>query len=85
MYQLMERLFSIRVKRLSSEKRVTVTADYKSDLSLVMFWLKLNGAASPGKIRKTKKGYAASVVAKKSKSAIRDLVKDRFGVFANVV
>lgn len=80
----MGNLLFTRERRLSS-KKVTITADYKSDLGLVMFWLKLNGAASPGKIKKTKSGYSASVIPKKSKSTIKSLVKDRFGVFANVV
>ncbi len=78
-------LLCIRVKRLSSKKKVTITATYKSDLSLVLFWLKLNNAATPGKIKKTKLGYSAAVNPKKSKSEIKSLVKDRFGVFANVV
>ena len=70
---------------MSSKERVTVTATYKSDLSLVLFWLKLNNAAAPGKIKKTKSGYSASVTPKKSKSEIKSLVKDRFGIYANVL
>ena len=67
------------------KKTVTVTGPYRTDLNLALLWLKSNkGISATKKVYKTKNGYAAKVVTKISKSELRNLAKDRFGVFINV-
>ena len=67
-------------------KSATIHATYETDLGLVLNWLRLNKAiSSSGAPYETKNGgYAVRVRGKVSKSAIVDLVKDRFGIFAKV-
>ena len=66
-------------------KTATVTSSYKTDLSLALLWLKSNkGISSTKKIYKTKNGYAVKVTPKISKNELKNLAKDRFGVFINV-
>jgi len=73
------------MKRKNS-RTSTIVATYETDLSLVINWLKLNKSISSlGAIYETKnKTYAVRVKHKKSKEAINNLVKDRFGSFARV-
>jgi len=63
--------------KISSASRV--------DLHLALTWIKANDAInSVPQIKKSAKGYTASVRSKISKNALKNLVKDRFGVFINV-
>tara|TARA_R110000765_G_C18675678_1_gene578669 strand:- start:282 stop:503 length:222 start_codon:yes stop_codon:yes gene_type:complete len=67
-------------------KTATIVATYRTDLELIIGWLRLNKAISGSSvIRKLNSTYATTVRAKSSKADINKLVKDRFGVFAKVV
>ena len=68
-------------------KSATVAATYRTDLGLVLSWLKLNKAITDhGGIREIRNDlYAVSVKSKVNKSELNNLVKDRFGVFAKVI
>lgn len=69
-----------------NSKKATVIALYDTDLSLVLNWLRLKKAiTSVGERREIASGYAVSVKSKISKSALNDLVKERFGSFAKVI
>lgn len=67
-------------------KLTTIHATYESDLGLILNWLRINKAiTSSGAPYETKNGgYAISVRGRVGKSVIRDLVKDRFGIFGKV-
>jgi len=68
------------------KKKATIIATYDTDLGLILTWLRLNKAiSSAGERRNIGNGYAVTVKGKVSKSAIRDLVKDKFGIFAKVI
>ena len=55
-------------------------------MGLIVYWLKLNNAiSSSGKIEKKDKHYEVSVTPKASRQEIKNLVKDRFGVFVDVL
>ena len=67
-------------------KTATIIATYETDLGLILNWLRLNKAIkSAGNRRDLNAGYAVTVRGKLSKSKIRDLVKEKFGVFAKVI
>ena len=69
-----------------NSKKATVIALYDTDLSLVLNWLRLKKAiTSVGERREIASGHAVSVKSKISKSALNDLVKERFGSFAKVI
>ncbi len=70
----------------SNMKNLTVVANYQTDLSLVLNWLRLNKSiTSSGPQYETAGGkYAARVKSKKSKKDLKNFVKDRFGTFATV-
>jgi|6_EtaG_2_1085325.scaffolds.fasta_scaffold00058_43 hypothetical protein len=68
-------------------KFATISADYESDLSLIMTWLRLNKAIkSAGEIRQVGNRYSVRVKVspKSSRQDVKNLVKDRFGVFGEV-
>ena len=67
-------------------KLATIHAAYESDLGLILNWLRINKAiTSYGAPYETKNGgYAIRVRGRVNKSTIRDLVKDRFGIFGKV-
>ena len=68
------------------KKSATIIATYETDLGLVLNWLRLNKAlSSVGEIREIKAGYGVRVKSKISKESLKDLVKDKFGVFAKVI
>ena len=63
----------------------SVSANSRVDLHLALTWVKANNVISTiPKIKKSGKGYTASVSSKISKDALRNLLKDRFGVFIRV-
>jgi len=67
-------------------KKATIITTYDTDMGMVLNWLRLNKAIrAAGPRRDINGGYAVIVKGKISKSAIRDLVKDKFGVFAKVI
>jgi hypothetical protein len=69
-----------------NSKTATIITTYDTDMGLVLNWLRLNKAiTAAGDRRDLDGGYAVKVKGKVSKSAIRDLVKDKFGVFAKVI
>ena len=67
-------------------KTATIIASYRTDLNLALNWAKLNKMIkSHGETRELQNSYAVSVKLKKgSKSDLRNLLKDRFGVFIKV-
>tara|TARA_R110002096_G_scaffold54125_1_gene139940 strand:+ start:334 stop:549 length:216 start_codon:yes stop_codon:yes gene_type:complete len=68
-----------------NESTIKISAASHIDLHLALTWVKANdGIKSLPKIKKSSKGYTASVVSKISKNALTNLVKDRFGVFIKV-
>jgi len=71
-------------------RTATIVAAYLSDLQLGLRWARSNKAIkSVGKIReigsKSGKLYAVKVRVRTSKQDLRNLIKDRFGSFINVV
>jgi len=69
-----------------NSKTATIIATYDTDLGLILTWLRLNKAiVSSGNRRELSGGYAVTVKGKVNKSKIRDLVKEKFGVFAKVI
>ena len=79
--------FSLREKKLSSKKKkIRIKAAYSTDIGLVIYWLKLNKAISKSGVTiKKENSYEVSVTPMISKARLRNLVKDRFGVFADVL
>ena len=70
---------------MSKTRKITVSANSRVDLHLALTWMKSNGAIkSLPKIKKSSKGYTASVISEISKNAFTNLIKDRFGVFIRV-
>lgn len=87
MSQSMAGLSSSRERKLSSKKKkVRLRSTYSTDMGLILYWLKLNNAvSSSGKVEKKDNHYEVSVTPKASRQEIKNLVKDRFGVFADVL
>ena len=68
-----------------NESTVKLSATSHVDLHLALTWVKANGGIDNlPKIKKSSKGYTASVVSKISKNALKNLIKDRFGVFITI-
>ena len=67
-------------------KGSTIIAMYRTDLELILYWVQnnrmLKGASE---IKKRDNRYTVRVAHKGSKADLRKLVKDRFGVFAEVI
>lgn len=69
-----------------NSKTATIVATYRTDLELIVNWLRLNKAiSSSSPIRELNSAYAVTVKGKTSKSNIKNLVKDKFGVFATKI
>ena len=68
------------------KKNIRIYANYKSDLALIVQWLKLNRAIShAGTPYETKRGgYSVGVKPRAGKEEVQRIVKDRFGSFAKV-
>ena len=68
-------------------KKATIVATYRTDISLVINWLRLLKVIKDmSEITERKNGtYSVRVKTKVSKEELNTLVKDRFGVFAKVV
>lgn len=70
---------------MSKHRKIKVSAVSRVDLHLALTWIKANGAINNiPSIEKSSKGYTANLDTKISKNALKNLVKDRFGVFINV-
>ena len=70
---------------MSNKSKVKISATSRVDLHLALTWIKANDAISSiPKIKKNAKGYTATVFAKISRNALKNIVKDRFGVFIRV-
>ena len=70
----------------SKKKKVRIKSTYSTDMGLVVYWLKLNKAISSSeKVVKSGSHYEVFVTPKISKQKIKNLIKDKFGVFANVL
>lgn len=76
----------LRETKKPRSKGSTIVAMYRKDLELILYWVQnnrmLKGASE---IEKRDNRYTVRVTHKGSKSDLRKLVKDRFGVFAEVI
>ncbi|MAG27624.1 hypothetical protein CMI47_18985 [Candidatus Pacearchaeota archaeon] len=77
------------MKRPGSKKSIIIAA-YMTDLQMAIRWAKLNKALiSVGEIIDTgssgTKKYAVTVKSRIPKSQLSSLIKDRFGIFINVI
>ena len=67
-------------------KSSTLIAPYKTDLELALYWIKNNNLLrSTSEIQKLDNKYIVRVRHKGSKQSLTALVKDRFGVFVEVI
>lgn len=70
---------------MSKKSKTTVSANSRVDLHLALTWAKANDAINViPNIKKSAKGYTASVHSKISRDALKNLLKDKFGVFIRV-
>jgi len=67
-------------------KIATIVASYQTDLELALNWARLNKMIKGrGAVRELEDSYAVTVKIKKgTKADLRNLLKDRFGVFIKV-
>ena len=67
-------------------KKATIVGAYSTDVSLALNWARLKKAVtSAGEIRDVGGRYAVSVKAKVSKKKLKEIIKERFGIFVSVV
>ena len=67
-------------------KTARIVGSYRTDVSLALQWARSNKAiTSASAVKEVDGRYVANVKVKKSKSSLKDLLKDRFGVFISVI